>query len=330
MGIITNLMVNLDSLDRKILVALDQDSRQSYSKLAKKLHVSQQVISYRVKKLVDSKVITSFITTFSSIPLGLTVIKIYIQYTGMTKETENNIYDFLSNNKHVNWIAKTLGKYDLFTAVMVKDISSLGEFKTEFFQRFGKYINSYNTSIIQKAYTYPRSYLSNHKLELIKPALLHKEFRLNIDDRDKLLMKTLAMDSRISVWELANKTNLNVKTVMSKIKSLKKAGIIQSFRINIDRNKIGLKYYKIFIKIRLYDPLEYDKLKKYCLARKDLVHLIECIGEYEMEMEMEIADSQKIEEIIKDIRNNYSEIVASIESCEITDEIKLKWLPLDF
>jgi Lrp/AsnC family transcriptional regulator, leucine-responsive regulatory protein len=323
-------MVKLDLLDQKLLIELDQDSRQTCSKLAKKLHTSQQVISYRIKKLVDSGIITSFITTFSSIPLGLTIIKIYIQYTGMTKETENEIYDFLSNHKSVNWIAKTLGKYDLFTAVMIKDISDLGKFKMELFQKFGKYINSYNTSMIQKAYTFPRSFFSSKKQEMIQPALIHKEFKLKLDKNDKVLMRYLADDSRISVLDLAKISNLNVKTVMSKIKNLKQKGIIQSYRINVDRNKIDLKYYKIFIKLRSYDPRDYNKLRNYCLSKKYLVHLIECIGEYELELEMEMPDSQRVEETIKDIRNRHSDVVANIESCEMTNEMKLTWLPQEF
>jgi Lrp/AsnC family transcriptional regulator, leucine-responsive regulatory protein len=323
-------MTKLDILDQKILVALDKNSRQSSSRLAKKLHTSQQVISYRMKKLIESGVISSFITTFSSISLGLSVVKIYIQYTGMTQKTENDIYDFLSHHKYVNWISKTIGKYDLFAAVMVKDIANLGEFKTELFQKFGKYINSYSTSIIQKAYTFPRSYIPPKKEEMIKPALIHKELKFKLDDKDKLLLKNLANDSRITVLELAKRLNLNIKTVMSKIKNLRKGGIIQSFRININRNKIGLKYYKVFIKLRSYDPIDYEKLKNYCLARKYLVHLIECIGEYELELEMEMVDSQRIEETIRDIRNKYSDIVANIESCEMTDEMKLTWLPQEF
>jgi len=323
-------MEKLDLLDQKLLIALDQDSRQTCSKLAKKLRTSQQVISYRIKKLVDSGVITSFITTFSSIPLGLTVVKIYIQYTGMTKETEDQIYHFLAHHKSVNWIAKTIGKYDLFTAVMIKNIYELGKFKTELFQKFGKYINSYTTSMIQKAYTFPRPFFSSKKQEMIKPALIHEEFKLKLDARDEILMKTMANDSRITVLDLAKKLNLNVKTIISKIKNLKKNGIIQSYRINVDRNKIGLRYYKIFIKLRSYDPKDYQKLRNYCLARKYLVHLIECIGEYELELEMEMPDSQRVEETIRDIRNGYSDIVANIESCEMTNEMKLTWLPQEF
>jgi len=323
-------MIKLDKLDKKLLMELDLDSRQPYSQLAKKLNTSQQVISYRTKKLVDSGVITSFVTTFSSISLGLNIIKIYIQYSGMTKKKEEEIYEFLSNHKSVNWISKVLGNYDLFVAIMVKDISLLGEFKAEFFQKFGKYIGYYTTSIIQRAYTFPRPYLSDKNQRAIKPALIHKELNLNLDRKERLLIKEISNNSRISVIELSKKLDLNVKTILKKISALNKSGVIQGYRINIDRGKIGQKYYKIFIKLKSYDPEDYKLVKTFCLGRKYLVHLIECVGEYEIELEMEISESERIEETIQEIRNNYSYVIARIESCEITNEMKLTWLPNGF
>ena len=76
----------------------------------------------------------------------------------MKEETEDSIYEFLAAHNQVNWIAKTIGKYDLFLAVMVKDIPSLANFKSEFFRHFGNYISSFSISMIQKAYTFPRSF----------------------------------------------------------------------------------------------------------------------------------------------------------------------------
>ncbi|MBS3174887.1 hypothetical protein J4440_03335 [Candidatus Woesearchaeota archaeon] len=45
---------------------------------------------------------------------------------------------------------------------------------------------------------------------------------------------------------------------------------------------------------------------------------------------MEMSESERIEETIQEIRNNYSYVIARIESCEITNEMKLTWLPNGF
>jgi len=323
-------MVKISVLDAKLLDALDNNSRKSYSHLAKNLKTSQQVISYRVKRLIDEGVITSFITTFATIPLGLNIVKIYFQYSGMTSEKEIELQNYLFNHKYVNWVAKATGKYDLFVAVMVNNLVELGEFKTVLFEKFGKNINKYTISIIQKAYTFPRSYFGNKTKTVHRPALIHKEFNQKLDKKDKELIRILANDSRITVIDLSKKLRLNVKTVISKIKSLEKNGIIQSYRININRETIGLTYYKVFIKILSYNSKDYETLKNYCLSQRYLVHLIECMGEYELELEIEMPNTEKIEKVIKEIRNTHSDIVATIESCEMTEELKLQWIPNGF
>lgn len=323
-------MVKISVLDAKLLDLLDNNSRENYSKLAKELKTSQQVISYRIKRLVDTGVITSFITTFATIPLGLNVVKIYLQYSGMTSEREIELQNYLLDHKYVNWVATATGKYDLFVAVMVKDLAELGKFKTGLFEKFGKNINKYTISIIQKAYTFPRSYFGNETKTFHRPALIHKEFNQKLDKNDKEIIRILANDSRIAVVDLSKRLGLNVKTVISKIKGLEKNGIIQSYRINLDREKVGLTYYKVFIKILSYNPKDFETLKNFCLAQRYLVHLIECIGEYELELEMEMPNSEKIEKVIKEIRNTHPDIVATIESCEMTEELKLQWIPNGF
>ena len=68
-------MFKLDKVDQKLIVELDKNSRQSASTLAKKLNTSQQVVSYRMKRLVQEGIITSFVSAISSVSLGLTVVK---------------------------------------------------------------------------------------------------------------------------------------------------------------------------------------------------------------------------------------------------------------
>lgn len=324
-------MNNLDILDKKILLELDKNSRQNYSKLAKKLNTSQQVITYRVNKLVEEGIITQFMTSFSTISIGFTVIaKFYIQFTGINKKTEYSIFNNLLNNKDVNWVCKTLGEYDLFTAIMVKNIEEVASFKNELIQKYGNYINNYEISFLQKAWTLPRNFLLNKKTELLKPALIHKPVTIKLSDIDKKIMREIVNNSRINSVDLSKKLNINVKTVISKIKEYEKKGIIQGYRININRSKLNLKYYKVFIKLRSYNQMELKKFQSYCLSQNYLIHFIENMGKYEYEMEMEMPNSEEMQELVKEMRNSYSEIIETIETSEIIEELKLTWLPKSF
>ena len=55
-------MVELDLLDKKILFELDLNSRQSNQEIARKVRSSKEVVSYRIKKLEENKVIFKYLT----------------------------------------------------------------------------------------------------------------------------------------------------------------------------------------------------------------------------------------------------------------------------
>jgi len=44
----------LDVRDRKILVELDEDARQSNNQIGKKVGLSKEVVKYRIDKMIDT------------------------------------------------------------------------------------------------------------------------------------------------------------------------------------------------------------------------------------------------------------------------------------
>lgn len=324
-------MEKISEFDKKILYELDLNSRQSFSKVAKKLKTSPQRILYSTQKLIERGIIKNFVTSFSTLGLGLPlIIKFYFQLKGVDKTKEKEIYSFLLDRPEVNWVTKNLGDYDLFTAIIVKDFDGLAKFKSSFFSKFGTFINEYETSFIQKAWTFPRYHLLGDSKIIRKPLEIHKLYEEKFNSRDKELLKILANNARETALNLADNIGLDVKTVLSKLKHFEKSGIIQGYRLNLDRFKLGIKYYKLFIKLSSYNEKEILSFQNYLLSQKCLIHLIENIGKYEYELEIETKSAEEVQELIKDIRNTYPSIIEKILPVEILEELKLIWLPENF
>ncbi|MFH1585679.1 MAG: Lrp/AsnC family transcriptional regulator [archaeon] len=321
----------ISNMDKKILLELDKDSRQPYSKLAKRLGTSQQVINYRIKRLLDIGVITEFVTSFSTVSLGLPIItKFYIQLTGTDEKTEKKLQEYLLKHKDVNWVAQTLGEYDLFTAVMVKDLETLGDFKEDLFTHFGKYINEYEIAFIHHAVTLPRTYINEKSKEYLKQAKIHESVKIDLSKKDKKIIKEIANNSRISVLDLAKSNGVDVRTVIKRLRFFEDKRLIQGFRININRQKLGVRYYKVFIKLRSYGGEGMKQLEEYCNSKKGVLHFIENIGKYEYELEMEVPSPEEMQKFIKELRNEYSKTIDHIKTVEIIDELKLSWIPNGF
>ncbi len=67
----TNILVDLDEFDRKIIAILGRDGRMTYTELAQRVGLSKTPCQQRVKRLVDSGLITGFRAIVDPAKLGL-------------------------------------------------------------------------------------------------------------------------------------------------------------------------------------------------------------------------------------------------------------------
>ena len=70
-----------------------------------------------------------------------------------------------------------------------------------------------------------------------------------IDEKDKLIIKSLDYDSRISVNQISKKTNMKKDTINFRLKKLEREKIIEKYYCVIDYYKLGFSSYKLYIKI---------------------------------------------------------------------------------
>ena len=67
----TKILVDLDEFDRKIIAILGRDGRMTYTELAQRVGLSKTPCQQRVKRLVDSGLITGFRAIVDPAKLGL-------------------------------------------------------------------------------------------------------------------------------------------------------------------------------------------------------------------------------------------------------------------
>ena len=60
-----------------------------------------------------------------------------------------------------------------------------------------------------------------------------------MDETDEKILKNLMVDARQSARQLALKLGMSTVTVLSRIKKLEKAKIIQGYTVIIDHEKLG-------------------------------------------------------------------------------------------
>jgi DNA-binding Lrp family transcriptional regulator len=148
---------------------------------------------------------------------------------------------------------------------------------------------------------------------------------VSIDEMDFKLLNELAINARIPLIELAEKYGSSSQTINYRIKNLIEKGIIQAFRVNIDRSKIGLQLFKVDIFLKEY------KQRKNIIKYLDNKGCLECLnvatGWSDIEPEIVAEDVDKLIQLMEELNHRFPNSIRKLEYWIMTEVHKERWLP---
>ena len=324
-------MYSISKTQRKILQELGENARITYKELAKKISSKKTTVSYNIQNLIDDGVIWKFVPVFSINKIGLNGYKIYLRLHRLDKAKKEEIINFLVKDQDINWVAETTGAWDLLWSTLSKSPLEFAKKKDEFFEKYSEYIQEHTITILEDALVFNRDYLTNKKIDYRKKFVFGGERKKEeLDEVEKSIMKEIANDGRYQVTKLANSLNLNVKTVMSKIKDLENKEVIQGYTVFIDIQKLGLKFFKLCVHLSDFSDKNYKDFLEYCKINKNIIHIIKPLGGCDLELEIETESVDSIYSFIEDIKMKYPKTVKKVDIVIIKKEHKLDFLPNNF
>ena len=115
----------MDTIDRQIIAALNEDGRAANAKIAKKVKVSEGTVRRRLKKLTGDKTI-DIVTVQDPQKMGYqSEVLIGMQVEpDMLEEVASRMAEF----KYTTLVSITTGTYDVFAWATLPNAESLGEF----------------------------------------------------------------------------------------------------------------------------------------------------------------------------------------------------------
>jgi Lrp/AsnC family leucine-responsive transcriptional regulator len=318
----------MDLKNRKLLTYLDQNSRQSINQLAKKLQLSNASVKNRIQHLLDKGIIKRFATIIDVGKLQFIPIRIFLKLTHASKTDEQELISFLINSQRIGWVVSVQGYWDINTYFTFKSIPEIHSFYNELTQKFGHIIADKQLGIYQSVVNYTRTYLIE-KVTKEKRIITSSTKHVNIQDDEYLILQLLAENSRASILEIAQKTKLTSKTVIGKIKKLEKLQIITGYRIQLDLNKIDYEYYKLHVQFATgkRSDEQIKKLQMYISQLTQVIYEDTVTGGYDIELEVEVQSSQHLRNLVKQIRNRFSPLIADIEVLQYYEQHFERYFP---
>ena len=221
----TSEIVKLSTKDIRIIKELNKDSRQSFSKIGKKVGLPKNVVNYRINKLIDNRVITLFCTTINRGKLAYMYWRLFLKFQYFSEHIENELILHISKLHNIHWVASLDGSFDFCIIFLAKTIGQVDKLYDSLICPFDKYIVDRELSLATTVRYLPYNYLYEtvaYGVEEIKP----EDEPEKLDNKDYQLLNLIKENSRIPMIELVAEMKLSPQMIRSRMKTLMKKKII--------------------------------------------------------------------------------------------------------
>lgn len=293
----------VDDKDKEILFELLQDCRQPLSKVAKIVKLPQQTVNYRIRKLEKDRVIKKYTININYPKLGFARHSLYLDLKSVSHQEVDDYLKEITNIREVSccYMLHDLSQWKVYISVWTKTVERYDEIQTSIITKFKDHIKNYLSFQSIKSYTYFARILNSRKKS--KVDVKEETQQISIKDIDWKILRLLQDDSRIGTLELSKKLKISINTASSRLRFLKKKGIIERFYPILSMGKLGYKEYTFISRI---DPSQSKELEKFIeFVRSDprFVIVIKAVGYVNLYYAFLSSDDHELREIMSEIES---------------------------
>jgi DNA-binding Lrp family transcriptional regulator len=315
----------LDAKDKKLLYELDCNSRQSLTMIGKKIKMSKENVHYRIKRLEKLEVIKGFYTLVNPLNIGYQYFRVGINYHNIDEETEERLINFLAAKDAVSWLGSHENFYDLVAVIIVRTINELYDLTKSISYNFQEFIEKIQVTAGLEVHYFKSNIIHGMNDSSFLTLRTDKSI-IKIDEKDRVILKEISKNARISAVELGEKANLSAKNIIQRIRKLESNHLILGYLTNFNYQALGLHYLKILLYlIKPTHEIE-KKIKNFLIFTQNLLYISDAIGLADMEFEVALSSHNDMYGYIRELRKAFPGQVKDFDSMVIHKVHKIKYI----
>lgn len=143
-----------DKKDLEIIKCIRDNAQLSLLDISKSVKLSPDAVSYRLKKLYDSKVILSYLPVINYASLGYSLNALLLSIENLNDRREQLLENFFKTNDNILWAVKTVGRYNVLAYICTQNESDFHNTITSLRNKFPELIKNYKSFSSSKQYKY--------------------------------------------------------------------------------------------------------------------------------------------------------------------------------
>lgn len=319
----------MPKIDHSFVYCRTENARSPLKEIANHLKKSSQRLKYNVSVLEREKIIHAPYCVFDYSYFGLILFHVYFKGGYVGEKDKTKIINVLLSNEYITSIYELTGEFDLAIDFIAPNPS---KFNKELKKIIGLLptLNDYKIALNVVSYVYPRRYLTKHKnlhdLHVERIVGGDKEIQ-KFTDSELTIIKHLLQNPVIRYSHLAQKSELNVKTVKSTIKGLTKRHVIKGFKYNLDKEKLGITATRLFLRFHNVSVEREQQLMEFMSNTLEIVQLNKTVGDWDLEIDLETVDNKNIRSRLVELRQEFKDLIERFNLIELDHCHKKSYLP---
>jgi|GEM_PF-2494283 len=319
--------IRLQEKDRKILHELDIDARQSYADIGRKVGLTIPAVKSRIEHLKEKGILAGFLTVINTEKIGYTFFNTYLKTNFNSWDEEQDFINYLKDHPNIGWFASFSGVWSMKAGIMARDRQHFNVISRDIFTRLGKNLLDRTSTQPLAAYVCKHKFLDDSKI--MDGGFYHITTPVELDRQDLKILSLVDEDPRISLLDISKRTGIAHTVVQYRLKRLVQSGVIQEFRPIIDLQKLGYQWYHV--QFRCQNVCEADKKRfiSYLKVHPKVFYIIGLIGACNLVAEFLTDGGDDFQNIIKELKQEFPDMIHSYEPLLITKEHKHSYFPRD-
>lgn len=263
---------SLDDTDRKLISALTEDGRASYSHLAAQVGLSGEAIRLRVERLIRTSTV-QVVASVSPEVVGFSLFGL----VGITVDrSAAQVAGALTDLPETDFVVSTAGECDLFAEVVCRDEAHL--FQTLERIRAIPGVSRCRTSTYMQVHKYTQG---NPHLQAFGEAPAGAT-PTTLDEIDRAIVGLLRHDGRVSYTDLARETGISYPSARRRVVRLRDAGTLNFRTIVNPLTSDG--FLQVCIGVRVAGNVD-EVVERLC-SHEEVKMLVSTLGWYDLILEV--------------------------------------------
>lgn len=320
--------MKLPKKDLRLIYEMDSNYRQPLSSIGRKIRMSQQLVSYKVKSLASNNIILSNLPLIDYSRFGYLNFRVYFKVNYADRKRIEEMLEKMKSHKDIIMILDCEGRYDLMLVFASKNPSAFNKSLRDLISENPEQLKNCMilTTVVQ--HLFPKKYLSPKHSELDTVIGGDRDVMV-LDPTDMRILLSL-IRGRKSTVEIASDSKVNPKTVMSRIKKMESEGIIKGYRLMINNEMIGVTAKKILIKYHNISVERENELRSFCRRSPNITEFIKTFGEWDLELTVETSSKEEFRSLYLNLRERFEDIIQDFDSFTIFRVHRRQTIPEDF